>query len=276
MGQQSTRSLLLLVLGPQLVYLVLGMTFILIGVAGLLLHRDSNPAVTGLIVNSGQHTNPLVRNREASKSPADIYKRQKSLVTRIGVFACFYTFVMICLTGTLWYEWWGREAWLRAPEPSSGPKVPSRPLLQFFIIRLIVSLGGGAVAAAWIWWPEVSDVCRKLTPCNQPPYKCHPHATLPVLHCYSSPGSTSPTNHHRHQQLHHLNHFPTNQPQQTTSPASHQHPSFKNSQLTLPQISPPLPPPAALARSLPGRTTPRKKHSRKYRKQYHSGSETQV
>ncbi|XP_043278601.1 frizzled-4 [Venturia canescens] len=276
-GQQSTRSLLLLVLGPQLVYLILGTMFILIGATGLLLHRDSDPVMPGLIVNSSQHTNPLVRNRDASKSPADIYKRQKSLVTRIGVFACFYTFVMICLTGTLLYEWWGRDSWLRAPEPSSGPKVPSRPLLPFFIFRLIVSLGGGAVAAAWIWWPKFSDVCKKLTTCNQPPYKCHPHAaTLPVLHCYSSPGSTSPTNHHR-QQLHHLSHF-TNQPQQTSpgSHISHQHPSVKNSQITLPQVSPPPPPPPPLARSLSGRTTPRKKHSRKYRKQYHSGSETQV
>ena len=249
MGQQSTRSLLVLVLAPQLVYLALGSTFLLLGMAALLLPRPTltlTPAIPNPL-----HASPLVRQRDLAKSPAEIYRRQKLQLTRIGFFACFYTIVMICSTCTIFYEWWGRDSWLRAPEPSSAPRAPSRPILQFFIVRFVVTLGGGAIAAAWIWWPNATNVWRRLASCKQPPHKCHPHALPVIQHCYS--GTARPTSASSHHQIHHLSHFAP-PPQQHIL---HQHQIVKN-----PQIS-------------HSRCSSHKKH-RKHRKHYHSGSETQV
>ncbi|XP_015121889.1 frizzled-4 [Diachasma alloeum] len=235
-GQQNSRSLLLLVLTPQLLYLSIGSAFLLSGLASLLLPRPpvSPPAPSAV------HTNPLMRQREA-KSPAEVHRRQKSLLTRLGIFSCIYAVVMMCTTSVILYEWWGRDSWLRAPEPSSTPRMPSRPQLQFFILKIIVSLSGGAAAAAWIWWPSLLSIWRKMPPWKQPPHKCHSHA-VPVMHCYS-PTSTSSANH----QIHHLSHLAPPQHH-----LLHQH-----------------------AVSVGGMPHRGHKKYRKHRK-YHSGSETQV
>ncbi|XP_066603094.1 frizzled-4 [Prorops nasuta] len=244
-GQQSTRSLLFLVLIPQFVYLSLGTTFLLIGMAALLLpSRPARPASSLNPIHPNgihnSHPNALGRARE-TKSPAEIYKRQKSLLSRVGFFNCVYCLVMACLTCTTFYEWWGREAWLRAPEPSTAPRSPARPILQFFVLRLVATLGAGIMAATWIWWPNLMHVWKRLPPCKQPPHKCHPHALpVPVMHCYSPPASPPP------HQIHHLTHIPPAQ-----HPLLQSHPSINHN---------------------PHR--PHKKH-RKYRK-HHSGSETQV
>lgn len=263
-GQQNTHSLLVLVLAPQLVYLLFGTTFLLIGLASLMLPR--RPAVTptststsssssaapatattttALTALAASHANPLMRQhqREISgkMSPAEIHRRQKQLLTRVGIFGCLYAALMICLASTSFYEWWGRETWLRAPEPSTSPRVPARPLLQFFVLRLVVTLGAGVMAAAWIWWPEVTNACRRLPHCKQPPYKCHP---VPVIHCYGAGTTANSVSH----PIHHLTHLTP--PQQR--PLLHQH------AITNPQI--------------PHRNY--KKH-RKHRN-HHSGSETQV
>lgn len=240
-GQQNTRSLLVLVLAPQLIYLAFGLTFLLVGMAALLLSRSSvqpSPVLNPL------NPNPILprQQRDPTKSPVETYRRQKILLTRVGIFSGVYAMVMICLTSTTFYEWWGRDSWLRAPEPSTSPKIPSRPILQFFILRLVVSLGAGVVAATWIWWPNVMNVWRRLPPCKQPPHKCHPHTVpVPVVHCYST-GSASPAPH----QIHHLNHL------------APQHPLLHQPIVTNGQM--------------PHRS--HKKH-RKHRK-HHSGSETQV
>lgn len=187
-------------------------------------------------------TNTLMRQqREISiskSSPAEIHQRQKLLLTRIGIFSCLYAALMICLTSTNFYEWWGRDTWLRAPEPSVAPRLPTRPLLQFFVLRLVAILGAGVMAAAWIWWPEVTSICRRLPHCRQPPHKCHPAS---IIHCYST-GATNPMS-----QIHHLKHLTPPQ-----HPLLHQH-------------------------SIPNPQTPHRNHKkhRKHRK-YHSGSETQV
>ncbi|XP_019698400.1 frizzled-4 isoform X1 [Harpegnathos saltator] len=259
-GQQNTHSLLVLVLAPQFVYLSFGTTFLLVGLASLLLPRrpavtptttstssssSSSSAAAALTALAASHANPLMRThqREMSgkSSPAEIHRRQKQLLTRVGIFGWLYAALMICLASTSFYEWWGRETWLRAPEPSTAPRIPSRPLLQVFVLRLVVTLGAGVMTAAWIWWPEATSLCRRISHCKQPPRKCHP---VPVVHCYNAGTAATPVSH----QIHHLTHL--------TPPQ--QHPLLHQHAITNPQI--------------PHRNY--KKH-RKHRK-HHSGSETQV
>lgn len=261
-GQQNTHSLLVLVLAPQFIYLSFGVTFLLVGLASLTLPRrptvtptstsaSSSSATTAaaasmttavLTALTTSHTNPLLRQQRempGKSSPAEIHRRQKQLLIRVGIFGCLYAVLIICLVSITFYEWWGREMWLRAPEPSTAPRVPARPVLQLFILRLVLTLGAGVMASAWIWWPEVTNICRKLSHCKQPPYKCHP---VPVVHCYSA-GTASPVPH----QIHHLSHLTPPQ-----HPLLHQH-AIANSQM-------------------PHRNY---KKYRKHRK-HHSGSETQV
>lgn len=135
MGQQSTRSLLMLVLAPQFVYLALGMTFLAIGIASLLLPR---PSVTKAVCSTPtpmlnpSHPGPLIRNQrdQGLKSPAELQRYKKRLVMRVGAFVNLYALLIICLTLCNFYEWWGRDSWLKAPEPSSAPRTPSKPILQ--------------------------------------------------------------------------------------------------------------------------------------------------
>lgn len=199
-GQQNTHSLLVLVLVPQFGYLSFGTTFLLVGLASLALPRRPMPTSTSLTAAAStltvSHTNPLTRQqREApcKLSPIKIYRRQKQLLTRVGIFSCLYAVLMICITSTTFYEWWSRETWLRAPEPSTTPRPPVRPLLQFFVLRLVITLGTGVITAACIWWPEVTSMYRKLLHCKQSPHKCPP---LPsVVHCYNG-GTTGSVSHH--------------------------------------------------------------------------------
>lgn len=247
-GQQNTHSLLALVLAPQFVYSSLSTTFLLIGLASLALPRRPTvmptSTTTAASALTASHTNPLTRpQREApgKLSPIKTYQRQKQLLTRVGIFSCLYTMLMICITSTTFYEWWGRETWLRAPEPSAAPRAPARPLLQFFVLRLVITLGAGVITGACIWWPEVTNTYRKLLHCKQSPHKCSP---LPsVVHCYNPGGTTGSVPH----QIHHLGHLTPPQ-----HPLLHQH-TMTNSQMPY-------------------------RNNKKYRKhrKHHSGSETQV
>ncbi|KAG7200318.1 hypothetical protein KM043_017781 [Ampulex compressa] len=236
-GQQDSRSLMVLVLIPQLLYHAFGMTFLLVGGASLLLPRPSVPVTPA---SNPLHPGSLTRQKESAKVPGRTHKEQRVLITRVGIFACLYTLAMLCLSSVTFYEWWGRDAWLRAPEPSAAPRMSSKPMLQFFVLRLVVTFGAGIIAAAWIWWPNVISLWRRLPPCKQSPYKCQPHA---VVHCYSA-ASTSPMSRQ-------VQHPP--RPSSIQQPFLHSHPIAKESQ--------------TLHRS-------HKKH-RNCRK-YHSGSETQV
>ncbi|XP_012250728.2 frizzled-4 [Athalia rosae] len=252
-GQQSTRSLLVLVLAPQFVYIFFGLSFLLTGMMTLLLPRPSvtpSPVLNPLTPASTLGSRQQRSNNFLAKIPPviDSQQKQKSALVRMGIFACVYAAVIITAAGISFYEWWNRDSWLRAPEPSTSPKAPSKPLLQLFLIRSVATLVAGVMAAAWIWWPNVVYIWRRLPPCKQPPHKCHPHTGLqvPVVRCYSA-GSTTTNSH----QIHHLNHL------------APQHPLLRT---TTPNVS--------NGQIIQGPYRSHKKH-RKHRK-HHSGSETQV
>lgn len=135
-GQQSTKSLLSLVLAPQFFYFALGVTFLIIGIAALLMPRPSAKiamAASPAPMLNPVHQNPLIRNQ---KDPVEFQKRQKILVVRVGAFASIYALMVLCLTCCNFYEWWGRDSWLRAPEPSATPRSPSKPILQVGLLWL--------------------------------------------------------------------------------------------------------------------------------------------
>ncbi|XP_076242838.1 frizzled-4-like [Calliopsis andreniformis] len=234
-GQQSTRSLLFLVLIPQILYQFLGTVFLLFGMFFFLLPRSI--AIPTRVFNTVPSSATL-RHRGNLKSPLEIQRYRRTEIKRIGIFAWLHYILTASLTGSIFYEWLCRESWLRAPEPSTIPRAPQKPILQFFILKIVVTLGAGILSSSWIWWPKIIGVWRRLPPCKQPPYKCHP--PLSVVHCYGS-GSTSHISH----QVHPLGHL-----------APVQHPLLQE------EIE------HTMARSYS------KKH-KKYRK-HHSGSETQV
>ncbi|XP_046611323.1 frizzled-4 [Neodiprion virginianus] len=278
-GQQSTRSLLVLVLGPQLAYLFFGLSFLIVGSATLLLPRPSvrlspllsplNPSPTTASsthsntrsqLHQQHHTLHGQQSRGVQNSVQNVFQgktgqpscatilqadpraHQRALLTRVGVFACGYAAIVLAVAGINFYEWLSRDSWLRAPEPSTAPKEAPRPMIQMFVMRSVASLLAGIIAAAWIWWPNLLGVWRRLPPCKQPPHKCHP---APVVRCYST-GSTSPTPH----QIHHLSHLAPQHPLLMRNA-----PVVNNGQVPAPYRG-------------------HKKH-RKHRK-HHSGSETQV
>ena len=196
-GQQSTRSLLLHVLIPQILYQFFGTVFLLFGMFFFLLRR---PSAIPAVVFTSLPASCTFRHRGSLKSPLEIQRHQRTEIRRIGIFAWAHYVLTASLTAGLFYEWLCRESWLRAAEPSTTPQYPQKPILQLFILKIVVTLGAGILSSSWIWWPKIIGLWRRLLPCKQPPYKCH--APLSVVHCYGG-GCTSHISH----QVHPLGHL---------------------------------------------------------------------
>ncbi|KAK0091011.1 hypothetical protein PV326_003878 [Microctonus aethiopoides] len=254
-GQQNTRSLLLLVLTPQCVYLFTGMIFLIFGIVPFL--RQSRQLTTTLspILNTIHPMNPLVTRREAT-SFAKLHKKQRIILIRFGVFAYFYAMAMICITSVTFYEWWGRDSWLKAREPSSIPRIPSRPQFYLFILKLVVFLSAGATAAGWIWFPNLIRIWKKMplpySNKDSGNHKYHPHALIPVIHSCQTNASVRPVT---FCQIHHHHHLSSDLTG-SSSIAEQQHYSMVSGTENSPRRS----------------HKSRRKSARKYR----SGSETQV
>ncbi|KAF7997329.1 hypothetical protein HCN44_005606 [Aphidius gifuensis] len=240
-GQQKTRSLLFLVLIPQFLYITIGLTFLICGLATMLFRRP--PIKTTIQPQINQiHTNPLVRQREL-RSPIDNQRQQKWLLRHVCGFALTYLIIMILLLCITTYEWLKRDSWLVSSKPTDTKYERSRPSFYIFLFKLTLTLGSGAVAALWILLPSITNILCKISPYKQSPQKCYPQqCNLSVTHCYTPTSTTSLP--HQNQHLGYI------------SPSFNSHYSHNHQR----------------SMSLPHRSH---KKPRKHRK-YHSGSETQV
>lgn len=240
-GQQNTRSLLFLVLIPQFLYITIGITFLICGLATMLFRRPPTKTTVQPQINQ-IHTNPLVRQREL-RSPIDNQRQQKWLLRHICGFALTYLIIMIFLLCITTYEWLKRDSWLISSKPTDVKQERTRPSIYIFLFKLTLTLGSGAAAAFWILLPSITNILCKISPYKRSPQKCHPQqCNLSVTHCYTPTSTTSLPHHSQH--------------------LGYISPSFSSHYLHNHQRS----------MSLPHRSH---KKTRKHRK-YHSGSETQV
>lgn len=119
-GNQNTKTLLVFAIVPLLVYLVVGISFLVAGFVS------------------------LYRIRKQIKSDGVKTDKLEVLMVRIGIFSVLYTVPATCVIGCLFYEYVNRDTWYHR-DSSSSPKI------EIFMLKIFMSLVVGITSGMWIW-----------------------------------------------------------------------------------------------------------------------------
>lgn len=169
-GNQSSKSLLALVIVPEAICLLLGSVFLSSGLRAVL--RRPVPAPTPAVLLN---------------TPPQPHTDQSLL--RLGAFAALYAVPSACILATWVYEYAWRDEWLAAPVPSSEPSTQPRPAFWVFLFRIFATQILGVMVAVWIATPRLKALWRRIAGPRKPtPVKCPsgPPPTPLTLHCYTS------------------------------------------------------------------------------------------
>ncbi len=122
-GNQNDTALLGFVIIPLLVYLVLGVSFLLAGIVSLFRIRNH-------VRNDGVKTGKL-----------------ELLMVRIGIFSVLYTVPATCVLACYFYQYVNRRSWY----VSNPHGANSRPSIEIFMLKVFMSLVVGITSGMWIW-----------------------------------------------------------------------------------------------------------------------------
>ncbi|XP_053610907.1 frizzled-4 [Plodia interpunctella] len=190
-GNQSSKSLLALVIVPEAICLLLGSVFLASGLRALLRRPAPTPVPSALLSTPQAMTD-------------------QSLL-RLGAFAALYAVPSACILATWMYEYAWRDSWLAAPMPSSEPSTHPRPAFWVFLFRIFASQILGVMVAVWIATPRLKALWRMMAGPRKPPMaKCPPGPppTPLTLHCYAT---------HPHTLTRHMHKYATYRPPQVHS-----------------------------------------------------------
>ncbi|XP_050347935.1 frizzled-4 [Nymphalis io] len=169
-GNQSSKSLLALVIVPEAICLLLGTVFLASGLRAVLRRPVPLPAPATLL-----------------SAPPQPHPDQSLL--RLGAFAALYAVPSACILATWVYEYVLREDWLAAPVPSTEPSTQPQPAFWIFLFRIFATQILGVMVAVWIATPRLKVLWRRMTGPRKPvSIKCPsgPPPTPLTLHCYST------------------------------------------------------------------------------------------
>ncbi|XP_041982009.1 frizzled-4 [Aricia agestis] len=167
-GNQSTKSLLALVIIPEAICLLLGSVFLASGLRAILRRPVPVPAPSALLNAPIQHTDQNL--------------------LRLGAFATLYAVPSACILATWIYEYSLRDEWLSAPMPSVQPSMQPRPAFWVFLFRIFATQILGVMVAVWIATPRLKALWRRMSGPSKPVLaKCPsvPPPTPLTLHCYT-------------------------------------------------------------------------------------------
>lgn len=179
-GNQSSKSLLALVIIPESICLLLGSLFLASGLRAVLRRPAPVPAPSALLTTPPAQTDQNV--------------------LRLGAFAALYAVPSACILATWVYEYAWRDEWLAAPMPSSEPYTRPYPLFWVFLFRIFASQILGVMVAVWIATPRLKALWRRMLGPRKPTVaKCPsgPPPTPLTLHCYAHT-HTTPRHSHKY------------------------------------------------------------------------------
>lgn len=167
-GNQNTQTLLGFSVAPSLVYLVVGVAFLIAGFIALL-RVQSQDRVNG--VKSAKIEN---------------------LMIRVGIFSLLYTIPAAIVIACLLYEYASRDSWYLRDTIHSEPK------MEIFMLKVFMTLVVGITSGMWIWSSKTINSWRnfavKLTFQNSkrevrktieygvPTHQSHQYHPVPVKH----------------------------------------------------------------------------------------------
>ncbi|KAJ2945515.1 hypothetical protein O0L34_g331 [Tuta absoluta] len=181
-GNQSSKSLLALVIVPEAICLLLGCVFLSSGLRAVLRRPAPVPAPAALL-----------------NAPPQPHTDQS--VLRLGAFAALYAVPSACILATWVYEYAWRDEWLAAPVPSSEPSTHPQPAFWVFLFRIFATQILGVMVAVWIATPRLKAVWRRITGPRKPAMaKCPagPPPTPLTLHCYAAHPHTLSRHSHKY------------------------------------------------------------------------------
>ena len=133
-GYQNSSALMGFVILPLIVYLMIGVSFLVAGFMSLC-------RILKLVQNDGVPTDKL-----------------QVLMVRIGFFSFFYTVTAGCVIACLLYEYASRESWYVRSRVDSSPNV------SVLMLKLFMSLVVGFTSGIWVWsWKTLETWRRCLT-----------------------------------------------------------------------------------------------------------------
>lgn len=171
-GNQSSKSLLALVIIPEAICLLLGSVFLASGLRAVVRRPAPVPAPAALL-----------------NAPPQPHTDQS--VLRLGAFAALYAVPSACILATWIYEYAWRDEWLAAPVPSTEPSTHPQPAFWVFLFRIFATQILGVMVAVWIATPRLKAFWRRITGPRKPVLaKCLPGpAPTPLsmsMPCYAS------------------------------------------------------------------------------------------
>ncbi|XP_049957669.1 frizzled-2 [Schistocerca serialis cubense] len=156
-GNQNPAHLRLFVLGPLVLYLLVGTSFLMGGFVSLFRIR-----------------NVIKQQACGGRSKAD---KLEKLMIRIGIFSVLYTVPATIVIGCYLYESSWHAAWTRPLVCPCAPRSP-RPLYSVLMLKYFMALAVGITSGVWIWSGKTLDSWRRLWRrlCGAPPLPAPPPA----------------------------------------------------------------------------------------------------
>lgn len=132
-GNQDTSTLMGFVIGPHLIYLILGASFLIAGFVSRSVKKSSRPTERAPSSSSSSSIGATCREDKI-----------EALMIRIGIFSVLYTVPAACVIGCLLYEYISRDSWYSS-------KSRSAPNTEIFMLKLFMSLVVGITSGIWVW-----------------------------------------------------------------------------------------------------------------------------
>ncbi|CAK1586808.1 unnamed protein product [Parnassius mnemosyne] len=181
-GNQSSKSLLALVIIPEAICLLLGSVFLASGLRAILQRSPPVPAPAALL-----------------NAPPQPHTDQSLL--RLGTFAALYAVPSTCILITWIYEYTWRDDWLAAPVPSTEPSTQPRPAFWVFLFRIFATQILGVMVAVWIATPRLKAFWKRISGPRKPTLAKCPTGPAPApltLQCYAAHSHSLPRHPHKY------------------------------------------------------------------------------
>lgn len=144
-GNQNADNLRVFVLAPLLLYLLLGMSFLVGGFVSLFRIRS------------------VIKQQGGVGGRSKAYKLEK-LMIRIGIFSVLYAVPATIVIGCHLYESSLFTDWMTplACQCGATPATPQRPLYSVLMLKYFMALAVGITSGVWIWSGKTLDSWRRL------------------------------------------------------------------------------------------------------------------